>query len=96
MEALLEELGISGIQSGAYADGWLESGGEELTSIDPATGRERGRVRLATLDEYETVVEKSRDAYERWRMVPAPARGAAERRPLNPDGSAPHHSRCRS
>jgi aldehyde dehydrogenase (NAD+) len=75
MEVLLRELGLSGVQSGAYADRWLETGGEELASIDPSTGKELGRVRLATLDDYETVVEKSRAAFERWRMVPAPARG---------------------
>ena len=45
------------------------------SSYNPATGEAIGSVRLAGLAEYEQVVAKAQEAFERWRMVPAPQRG---------------------
>jgi aldehyde dehydrogenase (NAD+) len=43
--------------------------------VSPLDGTELGKVKLATLDDYERVVAQSQDAFKRWRMVPAPKRG---------------------
>jgi aldehyde dehydrogenase (NAD+) len=43
--------------------------------VNPADGEELARVRLASAEDYETVVAESLKVFERWRMVPAPKRG---------------------
>jgi aldehyde dehydrogenase (NAD+) len=47
----------------------------EVISYNPATGAELGRVPLASAAEYESVLAKASETFERWRMVPAPQRG---------------------
>ena len=49
--------------------------GSEVISYNPATGAELGRVPLASMAEYDTVVAKASATLERWRMLPAPQRG---------------------
>ena len=71
----LEQLGISGTASGAYAGEWLETTGELLETRSPSTGELLGQVRMATGSEYDRVVEAAQEAFERWRMAPAPVRG---------------------
>ena len=72
---VLDSLGISGNTSGALAGDWLDTSGETLASVDPATGREIGHVRLANADDYERVVEVTQQAFDAWRRWPAPRRG---------------------
>ncbi len=76
MNDVLSRLGVAEINSGAWAGAALPVGdGELVTSYNPATGEALGSVRLAGLSEYEQVVAKAQEAFERWRMVPAPQRG---------------------
>ncbi len=49
--------------------------GEELASVNPATGKDLGRVRLADEEDYDDVVWEAAKTFEKWRMVPAPKRG---------------------
>src|SRR5262249_25649914 len=48
---------------------------QEIASYNPSTGEELGRVRLATAEDYEEIMGGALDAFERWRLVPAPKRG---------------------
>ncbi|MGB0639760.1 MAG: aldehyde dehydrogenase family protein [Myxococcota bacterium] len=76
MNDVLSRLGVEEVNSGAWAGAALPVGdGELVTSYNPATGEAIGSVRLAGLAEYEQVVAKAQEAFERWRMVPAPQRG---------------------
>ena len=50
-------------------------GGNSITSLNPADGSELGRVRLASVEDYERTVQQSIAVFERWRMFPAPKRG---------------------
>ena len=52
---------------------------QEIVSYNPSDGTELGRVRLATEEDYETVVARAAHVFERWRMVPAPKRGEIAR-----------------
>jgi len=79
LKSSLHNLGINGLQSGAGGGDWLTAGGEELISFNPATGDELGRVRLATTDNYEQLVRQAGQAFDQWRMRPAPQRGAVVR-----------------
>jgi aldehyde dehydrogenase (NAD+) len=66
---VLERLGIEPVNSIAA------TGESDIVSINPATGQELARVRLATAGDYEKVVSQSIEVFERWRMLPAPKRG---------------------
>jgi aldehyde dehydrogenase (NAD+) len=62
MVDILERLGIVSHDSG-------------LASLNPATGAELARVRLASAEDYDRTIAQSIDVFERWRMFPAPKRG---------------------
>ncbi len=96
MNALLERLGVADVNPGACtgADGWIEdAGGAVLDSINPTTGDTIARVVQASAASYDRVAERAVEAFETWRMVPAPKRGlvvrdigAALRRNVEPLG----------
>jgi len=75
MEAILKKLEVLGEQSGAGVGSWLECGGETLESVSPINGQVIGRIRCANRDDYERVVAHAIEAFQEWRMVPAPKRG---------------------
>src|SRR5687767_11702508 len=82
MRDIFASLGLSELNSGAWSQdgGWSkDSTGPIIESINPATGELLGRVRSATAADYERVIVSSREAFEQWRMVPAPKRGEAVR-----------------
>jgi aldehyde dehydrogenase (NAD+) len=62
MVDILERLGIVSYDSG-------------IASLNPATGAELARVRLASAEEYDRTVARSLEVSERWRVFPAPKRG---------------------
>ena len=49
--------------------------GEEVISYNPATGAELGRAPLASIADYNRVLARASETFERWRMLPAPQRG---------------------
>jgi aldehyde dehydrogenase (NAD+) len=75
VRAILDALGIAEVNPGASTGTWLDTKGPELVSSNPADGSPIARVRQATSADYETVAAKAKQAFERWRMVPAPRRG---------------------
>jgi len=78
--SFLRDLGLEGVQDGAYAGSWLRCSGAELIVKCPATGEELGRVRQAGPAEYEACAAAANAAFLRWREVPAPQRGELVRR----------------
>jgi acyl-CoA reductase-like NAD-dependent aldehyde dehydrogenase len=55
---------------------WIDaSGGETFESRSPATGELIGRFPKSKAADVDRAVEAAKDAYERWRLVPAPKRG---------------------
>ena len=72
---ILTELGIEASHSGAYCGRWLDTKGPELPSVNPANGDVLAAVRTATIEDYETVIRTSVQAFETWRTWPAPRRG---------------------
>jgi aldehyde dehydrogenase (NAD+) len=75
MHDVLKRLGIKAVNSGAAIDGWMETTGREVASINPTTGEELARVRMASVEDYEAIIGRTSDVYKRWRMLPAPQRG---------------------
>ena len=80
---VLERLGIEPLNSGACGKNWMvSSGGTSIASINPATGQELASVRLATAEDYESVVSQSLEVWERWRMLPAQCSITKGRKPM--------------
>jgi len=76
VEAILERLEIEPVNSGACGGEWLPVPlGPELDSINPADGSLIAKVQTAGPREYERVVQRAQEAFEGWRMTPAPKRG---------------------
>lgn len=77
---VLSRLGIHDKNSGCYDGGWIEeTKGEELVSLNPATGQPLASVVSATRSDFERVIETSSQAFARWRSVPPPQRGEVVR-----------------
>jgi Aldehyde dehydrogenase family len=81
MQKILEALGVQQTHSGVWTGdgGWLETSGDLIESVNPATGEVIGRVRSATATDYERVIASARKIAAEWRKVPAPKRGEAVR-----------------
>ena len=71
----VEALGIRPVNSGACTGKWLETGGAELLSINPSNDEPIAKVRQATGECYERVVQAAQAANPAWAMTPAPERG---------------------
>jgi len=72
--ALFKRLGLKPENPGAFGGEWFGSG-KLLKSISPIDGRTLATVRTATPQEYERVARRAQQAFQDWRLVPAPKRG---------------------
>jgi L-aminoadipate-semialdehyde dehydrogenase len=72
---ILDSLGIEAENPGAFDGEWLETHGQMVESLNPATGEPIAAVRLATAEDYERVAAISLEAFREWRTWPAPRRG---------------------
>src|SRR4051812_17330774 len=79
MESWLEKLGIADVNPGVFNGEWAAHG-EMVEQVSPINGEPIARVRLGTIDDYERTVTRARDAFLKWRSVPAPVRGETIRR----------------
>jgi aldehyde dehydrogenase (NAD+) len=74
-DQIFAALGLDDVNPGAYAGGWIEPSGDEISSMNPTTGEPIAAVKQASLDDYERVVTNAEDTFKEWRMLPAPKRG---------------------
>jgi aldehyde dehydrogenase (NAD+) len=76
IRAAMSELGLDNISPGACTGTkWLDTRGDLLDSFSPADNELIGKVRQATAEDYEIVMQQAAEAFKKWRMVPAPKRG---------------------
>src|SRR5919197_307319 len=68
---------LGGLVSGAATRGQflVSPSGPLIDTFNPTTGKVLARVQSASLADYEEVSRGAREAFERWRLVPAPKRG---------------------
>ena len=86
MEDLLKKLNIEQKNYGACIgpEGWIEnSNTKEIHSVNPTNGETIASVYESSIKDYETVVQKSKDAFGEWKKVPAPVRGQLVREMAN-------------
>jgi aldehyde dehydrogenase (NAD+) len=73
---ILERLHIEPLNSGACYGEWIPSpSGGEMESLNPSTGEPIAKIQMAGPADYELVMERAAEAFQSWRMVPAPKRG---------------------
>jgi aldehyde dehydrogenase (NAD+) len=76
VNAILDRLGIAPLNSGVCHLDWVvRPTGGELVSENPATGEALARVAMASVNDYEETLARTTDVWQRWRLLPAPARG---------------------
>ncbi len=54
---------------------WIHSAGETIDSVSPVDGKKIGSVIATDKKSYEEVVRKAEEAFNTWRLIPAPRRG---------------------
>ena len=75
-EEVLKRLGVEAINSGVCTSSWVEQPkGAELVSVNPSTGEPIARVKTAARADYDHAVDNAQATFERWRLMPPPARG---------------------
>ncbi|PTM12882.1 MAG: aldehyde dehydrogenase family protein [Bacteroidetes bacterium] len=77
MKDFLEQLGIQSHNHGTSTGqlSWSSEGAGAIMSYTPVNGSEIAEVSETTREDYERVVKASQEAFETWRMMPAPQRG---------------------
>ena len=76
---ILTRLSLDPENSGAYSSEWIDTAGPDLESRSPIDGRLLGTVRMADTADYDDVVYTAHKTFPKWRMLPAPQRGAIVR-----------------
>ncbi len=71
----LKTLGLSEKNAGTSTGIESTSKGAYIDSYSPVDGKYIGSVSTTTRDEYDAVVQKSKEAFKTWRTLPAPKRG---------------------
>ena len=57
-------------------NGWIKNvDTKKIVSINPTNGESIASVYESSIEDYEAIVLKSKDAYDEWKKVPAPIRG---------------------
>ena len=78
IQSLLEKLQIKRENAGGCTgpDNWIfDEKGEDIISMDPATGNPIGSVRQVSPETYDQIADRSVESFKEWRRVPAPKRG---------------------
>src|SRR5437899_4099232 len=79
MQSMLEKLALAEENSGVFSGEWRGSGAK-IDKISPIDGRRLAIVRTASDEDYEIAIARAKEAFEKWRMTPAPVRGDTVRR----------------
>jgi aldehyde dehydrogenase (NAD+) len=75
MKSILEKFNLITEQAGAGSGGDLKCSGNTLQSDSPIDQKPIGKIRCASADDYEKIVVRASEAFQTWRMIPAPKRG---------------------
>ena len=67
---MAELLRISEWAGKIYSGGWIDGGGETFASVEPATGRQLGKVGSAAPDDVHRAVQRASDAQHGWAATP--------------------------
>lgn len=75
IEQSVKNLGISTENNGVSSGGDFFAHGDLLESYSPTDGKLIAKIKTANADDYNKVIETSKQAFKEFRMIPAPKRG---------------------
>ena len=75
MKSILQKYDLINEQAGAGSGKELTCSGDILQSISPIDLQLLGKIRCASIADYEKIIARAAGAFTTWRMVPAPKRG---------------------
>ncbi len=75
MKSILDKLDLYPEEMGAGTGTWIKCKGEILNAVTPITGQTIAKIHCADKEDYNFIAEKSLEAFQAWRQVPAPKRG---------------------
>jgi aldehyde dehydrogenase (NAD+) len=75
MKSILAKYDLIDEQAGAGSGEALKCSGDSLASISPIDLKHLGKIRCASVKDYEKIVTRAAEAFQTWRKVPAPKRG---------------------
>ena len=76
MKDILNKLNISNNHHGTSTGlNWIGQEDREISSTSPVDGNIIGHVGITKDEEFKTVINSSKEAFKKWRLVPAPKRG---------------------
>ena len=75
MKSTLQKYDLINEQAGAGSGEALTCSGDILQSISPIDLQLLGKIRCASIADYEKIITRAAEAFTTWRMVPAPKRG---------------------
>jgi aldehyde dehydrogenase (NAD+) len=76
----LKKLGISNINNGLCTGTiWEKTSGDLLESYSPVDGTKIAVIKQATKEDFNKVIAVGRDAFKKWKKIPAPVRGEVVR-----------------
>ena len=79
MQNVLKNLGLTdGENHGAFSGEWHGSGPVH-EKISPVDGKLLGKFRTASAEDYDKVMSRALEAFEKWRVTPGPVRGETVR-----------------
>ena len=79
MQNVLKNLGLTdGENHGAFSGEWHGSGPIH-EKISPVDGRLLGKFHTASAEDYDRVLSRALEAFEKWRVTPGPVRGETVR-----------------
>ena len=78
VQAILSKLALLEENPGAFCGDWIGSG-PVIEKFSPIDGKLLARVRTATDAEYEKIITRAQEAFEKWRVTPGPVRGETVR-----------------
>ncbi|MGI8437694.1 MAG: L-piperidine-6-carboxylate dehydrogenase [Chthoniobacterales bacterium] len=78
MNDILKKLGLAEENPGAF-DGEWRGGGAVIEKLSPIEGKLLARVKTASEEDYDRVVNRAQEAFLHWRKTPAPVRGETVR-----------------
>ena len=78
MQQVLKALGIADVNPGGFSGSWIGSGKAQAV-VSPIHGEKLATVTNVTPAEFDTILGKCHQAFEAWKLVPAPKRGEVVR-----------------
>jgi aldehyde dehydrogenase (NAD+) len=80
IDSVFKKLNIKPLNSGVSTGQiWLKNSEKSISSFSPTDGKLIAKVSVANKKDYEKVITAAEQAFQTWRMVPAPKRGEVVR-----------------